>query len=49
MQKSVVLFWNTTAVENWNNDLIGHGNLFATSPHIYPLGHTTVEFLGNAI
>ncbi len=24
----------TTAVENWNNDLIGHGNLFETSPHL---------------
>ncbi len=48
-KKSVVLFWNTTAAENWNNDLIGHGDLFATLPHFYPLGNVAVKFQGNAI
>ncbi len=30
IQKRVVLFWNIPALENWNNDLISHDNLFVS-------------------
>ncbi len=39
---------NTTAVENWNNDLIGHDALLFNLAALYQLGNIVAKFLGNA-